>query len=180
MSFKPASLFPREAERKQELDSYDLLDTEPESTFDNLTWLAAYICQTPSALITLVDSERQWFKSTFGWEGKEGPRDLSFCAHAILQPEEMFVVADARNDERVNDHPGVLAGDVAYYAGSPLVTPSGFPLGTLCIVDRVPRALSVEQLNALRVLAKEVVTQMDLRRTRHRLETEIARLRLHR
>ena len=154
-----------EAARLEVLHQFEVLDTDPEQTFDDITRLAAYICHTPIAIITLVDAHRQWFKSRVGLSFSETARDVSFCAHAIKQPGPM-VVRDALDDERFRDNPLVLADPyIRFYAGSPLTTVEGFNLGTLCVIDRYPREITPEQMAALRVLSQQVMTQLELRRT---------------
>jgi len=153
-----------EAERIKALKEFDILDTKAEKAFDGLTRLAAYICKTPIALITLVDSDRQWFKSRIEMPVEETSRDISFCAHAILQ-NGVFVVNDATQDERFEENPFVTEEPhVRFYAGSPLTTTEGYKLGTLCVIDKVPRQLSDGQLAALRTLSYQVTTQLELRR----------------
>jgi GAF domain-containing protein len=153
-----------EARRLKVLWQYEVLDTVPEEVFDDLTELAARICEAPIALITLVDEQRQWFLSQVGVSLKETSRDVSFCAHAILQPD-LFIVADATRDERFARNPLVTSDPkIRFYAGTPLITPDGHALGTLCVLDKVPRDLGDDQKQALRILARHVMTQLELRR----------------
>jgi PAS domain S-box-containing protein len=158
------------AERLNALRLYKILDTPPEQDFDNVAALAAAICGTPMALISLIDADRQWFKAAFGLDAKEMSRDVAFGAHAIMGPD-LFVVPDATLDTRFAEYPLVTRDPkIRFYAGAPLITADGHALGTLCVIDQVPRTLTAEQEDALRVLSAQVVSQLELRRTRTDLE----------
>ncbi len=153
-----------EVKRLKVLWQYEVLDTVPEEIFDDLTELAARICEAPIALISLVDEKRQWFKSKFGTRLSETSRDVSFCAHAIMQTG-LFIVPDATKDERFANNPLVTSDPkIRFYAGAPLITTDGHALGTLCVIDKVPRELRPEQKQALTILARHVVSQLELRR----------------
>ena len=162
-----------EAERLKALHHYRILDTEPEQAFDDLTLIASQICCVPIALITLVDQDRQWFKSRIGIEVQETSRSVSFCAHAILQ-QGIFTIADALNDARFSDNPFVQgAPHIRFYAGAPITTQDGHALGTLCVIDYVPRQLTDEQNNALRALERQVSAQLELRRNLEELRVAL-------
>lgn len=151
-----------------------MLDTVPEEVFDDLTELAAQICEAPMALISLADEKRQWFKAKVGVTVNEISRDLSFCAYAINQPD-LFIVADATQDERFANNPLVTSeSKIRFYAGAPLITPDGQTLGTLCVIDKVPRELRPDQKQTLHILTRHVVSQLELRR-RSRERGEIRR-----
>jgi two-component system cell cycle sensor histidine kinase/response regulator CckA len=150
-----------EVARLENLRSYRVLDTPPEQAFDDLTRLAAFVCGTPIALISLIDSKRQWFKSAVGWHVQEIPRDVSLCAHTILQPD-LLVVPDTLKDKTLGTSPLATHGGIRFYAGVPLITAEGYALGTLCVMDCVPRALTEEQTEALQALAGQVVAQFEL------------------
>jgi GAF domain-containing protein len=153
-----------ETERIAKLNSLNILDTVPESTYDEITYLASYIAETPIALVSLVDTDRLWFKSRLGIDANETPREHAFCAHAILNPEEAMVIPDAREDSRFVDNP-LVTGDpgIRFYAAAPLVVSKGLSLGTLCVIDRKPRMPKPEQMKALEVLSRQVVAHMELR-----------------
>ncbi len=154
-----------EVERLRSLDSYNIIDTLPEESYNDLTRIASIICNTPIALVTLVDEKRQFFKSRHGLAASETPRDIAFCAHAINRPTELMVVKDARLDERFSDNP-LVTGDpqVVFYAGMPLVTNDGFALGTLCVIDHQPKELTLDQQSALKSLANQVIHLLELRK----------------
>jgi anti-sigma regulatory factor (Ser/Thr protein kinase) len=162
-----------EKARVQALHSYRILDTDPEKAFDDLTILASHICETPVALISLIDSDRQWFKSRVGVEVRETPREISFCAVAIQQPN-LFVIPDATKDPRFSSNPFVVSDPkIRFYAGAPFISSDGHPLGTLCVVDVVPRQLNPSQQNALLALSRQVQAQFELRRNLLELRTAL-------
>lgn len=168
------AVFPvNEEQRIAKLLSYGILDTEVESAYDDLALLAAYSCKTPIALVSLVDSQRQWFKATVGLGATETHRDLAFCAHAILE-SKVFVVPDAREDDRFADNP-LVTGEpyIRFYLGMPLITVDGFALGTLCVIDTQPRTLDAEQIKAISALGRQVVSQLELRMSHQKLTQEI-------
>jgi signal transduction histidine kinase len=153
-----------EAERLEALRRYHILDTRSDPAFDDLAALASYICGTPIALVSFVDSDRQWFKARVGVEASEMPRDVAFCAHTILE-NDTFIVEDALNDKRFADNPLVTSDPkIRFYAGAKLMTSDGYSLGSLCVVDRVPRKLTSSQKEALQALSRQVVAQMEYKR----------------
>ncbi|OWK45380.1 GAF domain-containing protein [Fimbriiglobus ruber] len=154
-----------EAARLAALRRYEILDTPPETAFDDLARVAALACGTPIAVVSLIDEVRQWFKAKVGIDATETPRAVAFCDHAIRRPDEIMVVPDATADTRFRNNP-LVTGDthIRFYAGAPLVTPDGYPLGTLCTIDRQARELTQEQADALGTLARQVVAQLELRR----------------
>ena len=167
-----------ESKRLEELRSYAVLDTPPEQEYDDLVALAAEICQTPIALISLIDETRQWFKARIGLEPAQTSRELSFCAHAIVRPDkDLFVVPDACTDARFSANDLVTgAPHIRFYAGAPLVTSNGFAVGTLCVIDRKPRELTPSQIQAMRVLRRQIVNAFELRRLAQQQRTYITQL----
>lgn len=162
-----------ETARLAALRRYRILDTDPEQQFDDLTMLASQVCGAPIALITLVDAYRQWFKSRVGTTTTETSRSVSFCAHAMLQ-RGLFVIPDAREDARFRDNPLVIGDmNLRFYAGASLTSREGEPLGSLCVIDRVPRTLTDEQAAALDALRRQVEAQLELRRNLMELETAL-------
>nr|WP_262898476.1 GAF domain-containing DNA-binding protein [Hymenobacter negativus] len=160
----------------ESLASYQILDTEPEQIFNDLTQLSAFICGTPMALVSLIDDERQWFKAKVGMEPNETPREHSFCQHA-MRASDVYEVYDAASDPRFADNPLVTGSpNIRFYAGAPLLSAEGQPLGTLCTLDTVPRQLSTDQRDALRMLARQVMAHLELRRIRLQLEDERQKL----
>jgi hypothetical protein len=165
-----------EPERMEALRSYEVLDTDPEQVFNDLAQLASFICGTPMSLVSLVDGERQWFKARVGMEPKQTPREHAFCQYA-MRSNDVYEVPDAATDTRFAENP-LVTGDphIRFYAGAPLLTPEGQPLGTLCALDTVPRELSADQRDALRILARQVMAHLELRRLRLQLEDERQKL----
>jgi signal transduction histidine kinase len=159
------------------LRSYSILDTLPESDYDNITKIAAEICGTPISLISLIDDKRQWFKSHHGLDATETPKEYAFCGHAINTPNDVFIVQDARKDERFHDNP-LVTGDphVIFYAGVPLVGEAGLPLGTLCVIDHKPNLLSQSQISSLSALSNQVINLLELRKSKQQLERTIMEL----
>ncbi len=159
-----------EKERLASLESYSIMDTLPEEDYDNLTTIAAAICGAPISAVSLLDNERQWFKSKYGLDVSETPKEVAFCAHAINE-EDIFIVQDSRLDERFVDNP-VVTGDphVIFYAGVPLCSDEGLPLGTLCVIDHKPRLLSQNQIRSLKALANQVMKLLELRKANAQLK----------
>lgn len=167
---KSAPKHNNEQQRLFALNRYEVLDTQAEAIFDDLTELASRICGTPISLVSLVDDERQWFKSRIGLEAEQTDRSIAFCSHAILQ-DDVFEIPNALNDDRFSDNPLVTgAPDIRFYAGAPLIAPDGSPIGTLCVIDQEPHTLTEDQKQALRILARQVISQLELRLKHRQLE----------
>ena len=170
----PPPIIADEAARQAALDQYQILDTPPEEAFDEIARLAAEICGTPSAMISLIDMQRQWFKARVGIVATQAPREIAFCAHGVTNPHEMLVVPDAQLDPRFVDNPFVINDPhIRFYAGTPLITPEGHAIGMLCVTDNVPHEINPTQLHALQVLGHQVMMQMELRRQIHELQHAI-------
>jgi GAF domain-containing protein len=168
-----APLPANENRRLEVLKSYRILDTEAEAVFDDLARLAAYICDTPTALICIIDGDRQWFKARFGFDFSETSRSIALCAHAILG-DEVLIVPDARQDVKFKYNPLVTdAPRIVFYAGAPLRSPEGQNLGTICSIDYRPRNLTTAQCAALQALSRQVVALLETRRINDQLEREI-------
>ncbi len=160
-----------EQDRLEALRQYGIMDTPSEEEFENITSLASRICGTPISLITLLDDQRQWFKSAIGIDLKETPIEYAFCAHAIKNPSDLTVVPDSRKDERFANNPFVTGEPhIVFYAGMPLVDEDGYALGSLCVLDVQEQRLSPFQLTALKQLAKQVVSLLQLRKKNRELE----------
>lgn len=162
-----ARLPENESARLAELYEYNILDTLPEQEYDDITQIASDLCKMPISIISFIDKERQWFKSTVGVaiDKNETHRNVTFCAHAILSPGELFVVANASQDDRFRDNPYVLGEPhIRFYAGVPLLSPQGLPMGTLCVMDNKPNQLTDDQKLTLKALARVVTAQMELRK----------------
>lgn len=156
---------PTEEARLAALSLYKIMDTASEQFYDDITKVAAYIADTPMALITMVDKDRQWFKSRVGLDATETPREYSFCAHAIKTPRVPFLVRDAKQDERFSNNPYVTGDpNVRFYFGYPLLVDDKNALGSLCVIDTKPRELDLKQVDALAALARQVVTMLNIRK----------------
>jgi signal transduction histidine kinase len=167
------SFHKEELERLNSLRSYLVLDSESDKEIDCLTELASEICDTPISLVSLVDSDRQWFKSKVGLQASETSRDIAFCAHAIVQSEEMFIIEDATKDDRFFDNPLVVnAPLVIFYAGVVLKSDTNYPLGTLCVIDNKPRKLSDKQIRALKTIARQIMNLLNYKKVL-RIEKEL-------
>ena len=168
---KKPSIHKRELERIASLKSYLVLDTKAEEEIDDLTQLASEICETPISLVSLIDDERQWFKSKVGLEANQTSRDYAFCAHAINKTDEIFIVEDARKDERFFDNPLVTSGpNVIFYAGVVLKSDVDLPLGTLCVIDNTPRKLSDKQIRSLKIISKQIMNLLNYKKSIRKVE----------
>ena len=166
-----------EKERLNSLHSYSILDSLPEKDYDNLTKIASEICGTPISLVSLIDDKRQWFKSHHGIDASQTPKEYAFCGHAINQEDDIFIIQDARTDERFHNNP-LVTGEtkVIFYAGVPLLSDEGLPLGTLCVIDNKPKLLSQTQIQALKALGGQVMNLLNLRKTNDLLKRSIEKL----
>lgn len=164
---KSAPIPDNEEARLEALASYQLIDTLPEDVYEDIIQLAAQICRTPISHIGLMDRDQQRLIVKHGLDVDQAPRNLTFCSHAILNPNEMLIVNDARLDERFHDNPFTTGeAQIVFYAGVPLVNPEGYPLGTLCVIDHRPRTLTDNQLLSLKALGKWVSNQFELRKAK--------------
>lgn len=179
-SFEPTQLdglhvlpsLDEETRRLQILESYHVVDTAPEPTFDDIVGMASLMCGTPIALVSLITEDRQWFKARVGLDVSQTPRDQAFCAHAIGNPSQIMEVQDASKDPRFMHNPLVVGEPfIRFYAGMPLLTPSGAALGTVCVIDRVPRQLTPAMALGLQALARQAGELLALRRANSDLET---------
>ena len=166
-----------EKERIAALYEYNVLDTISEKDYDDITQIAADICDMPISLISIIDHDRQWFKSHVGMDETETHRDIAFCAHAILDPSELFIVNDVEKDERFHDNPLVTGPhSIRFYAGIPLLSDSGYPLGTLCVIDKKPNTLSAAQKATLKALGRQVVANLEAHKANLELQAQKAQL----
>lgn len=162
-----------EVKRLEALKGYSILDTMAEEEYDDITYLAAQICGTPISLISLIDDKRQWFKSHHGLDATETPKEFAFCAHAINDRNNIFIIPDSRKDERFHDNPLVTdAPHVIFYAGIPLRNKDGFALGTLCVIDNVPNSLDEFQIKAMKALSNQIIALFELRKKTIELENK--------
>ncbi len=167
----------KEEKRLLDLESHSILDTIPENDFDYLTSIAAQICNTPISLVSLIDDKRQWFKSHHGLNVSETPKEYAFCGHAINEPDKILIVPDSRKDERFHDNP-LVTGEpkVIFYAGVPLISEDGYPLGTLCVIDNEPKVLNEDQIHSLKALSNQVMRLITLRKNKQELEQSLKNL----
>ncbi len=168
---RPPEIPENEAERLKNLAEYSILDSLPEREYNEITKLASYICETSISQLSIIDHEKQWIKSEFGSKS-EGyiDRNLTVCGHALARPEEILIVPDLRLDERFHDNPVLLNASLVFYAGVPLVTPEGYALGTLCVLDQQPKTLNQLQIETLKALANQIISLLELRKSKRLLE----------
>ena len=160
------SIHKKESQRIKSLKSYLILDTETEEEIDNLTQLTSEICETPITLVSLIDEDRQWFKSKVGLDVNETHRDLAFCAHAINETNDLFIIEDSRTDNRFFDNPLVVSyPNVIFYAGVVLKSDEDLPLGTLCVIDHLPRKLSDKQIKSLKTISKQIMNLLNYKKS---------------
>ena len=153
-----------EKARQDALNRLQLLDTPEEQAYDDITRLAAHVCGTPIALISLTDGDRQWFKSRVGLQVRDAPRESSFCSHALKSPQEVMIVQDATKDHRFATHPLVTGAPfIRFYAGAPLLTLDGHAIGTICVIDTKPRVLDPQQLETLQFMSRQVMVMLESR-----------------
>ena len=153
-----------EKARQDALNRFQVVDTPEEQGYDDITRMAADICGTPIALISLSDNDRQWFKSRVGMQAKQSPRENSFCTHALIAQQEIMVVEDTAEDERFFNHPLVIGEpNIRFYAGAQLLSRDGYQIGAICVIDTQPRVLGEEQLEALQFMAQQVMTMLESR-----------------
>jgi signal transduction histidine kinase len=171
----PAPLPQNEHERLAELASYGIFGTDPEEDYDQISRMLAAICGTPTAIISLVGQDELWFKSRINYDANRGPRNISFCGHAMLG-QGVFVVEDATQDPRFADNPAVVEGGMRFYAGAPLLSESGYAIGTICTIDTQPRRLDNLQVEAIQLFARQVMAHMELRRANYQLQQQAAEL----
>lgn len=161
-----------EDERLNALNSYGIMDTLPEQDYDAINRLASYICQTPIALVTFIDADRQWYKAKIGLDNNEIARSETFCRYTIMS-DEILEVPDATKNELFSDHPAVTEGGIRFYAGAPIIDNEGYRLGTICVIDTVPHHLNEGQRDALKTLSREVMSHLTLRRQKRELEQTV-------
>lgn len=175
----PAKNYENESERLEDLKSYSIIDTLPEEDYDNLTEIAAKICDTPVSLVSLIDERKQWFKSHHGWNISETPKEFAFCTHTFENLDEIMIVSDARKDERFHDNPLVTGNpNIVFYAGIPLVSPKGHPFGSLCVIDHKPKTLDRNQVSSLKILAKQIFKLLNLRKNNNELDFVLGNLQM--
>ncbi|GAB6194742.1 GAF domain-containing protein [Lysobacter xanthus] len=167
-----AALPANELSRQALLEALGILDTPPEDDYDDIVRIAATVCRAPTATISLVDADRQWFKARVGLDVEQTSREISFCAHAILDPRDPLIVEDAAADPRFSGNPLVTENGFRFYAGAPIEA-DGMPVGTVCVLDREPRSLTQPQVETLQALARQVARMIELRRASRLLQLHL-------